>query len=300
MEQRPIVVGAGELLWDCYPDRRRPGGAPANVAFHAQQLGLAGVVFSRVGQDELGAALCAHLQEHEVPTTFVQTDPRHPTGCVTVDLAVPDQPVFTIEEDAAWDHLELTDAVRELAGRAAAICFGTLAQRNAQSRAAIHELLSCVDATCVTVYDINLRPPWYERSWIEESLRAARIVKLNAQELVEVAALLEVGSDDPINVARHFQSNYQTELVCVTRSAQGCILIDRNGVAMEDGVAVADVDPVGAGDAFTAALIFGHLRQWSLQVRAIFANQIAALVAGREGAMPKLAAEFAAEMSRFH
>jgi fructokinase len=56
---------------------------------------------------------------------------------------------------------------------------------------------------------------------------------------------------------------------------------------------------VGAGDAFTAALIFAELKRWSLQVRAVFANQIAALVAGREGAMPKLAAEFADEMSRF-
>ena len=115
----------------------------------------------------------------------------------------------------------------------------------------------------------------------------------------DVAALLELGIDDPIDVARHFQTQFEVELVCVTRSADGCMLIDRDGVAEADGVHVEGVDPVGAGDAFTAGLIYGHLRNWSLKVRAIFANQIAALVAGRAGAMPELAAEFAEEMDRF-
>mgnify|MGYP001036819216 CR=1 FL=1 len=90
MSEKPIVVGAGELLWDVYPDRRRPGGAPANVAFHAQQLGLAGVVFSRVGQDALGRELCDHLEVNNVPTTYVQRDPDHRTGEVTVDVRSPD------------------------------------------------------------------------------------------------------------------------------------------------------------------------------------------------------------------
>ena len=32
---RPIIVGLGELLWDVFPDQRRPGGAPANFAFRS-------------------------------------------------------------------------------------------------------------------------------------------------------------------------------------------------------------------------------------------------------------------------
>jgi len=299
MSDQPIVIGAGELLWDVFPDGRRPGGAPANVAFHARQLGLGGVVVSRLGQDPFGAELRAYLHDHGVPATWVQSDGQHPTGRVTVDLSVPDQPVFTIEEDVAWDYLEFDESTRELAGKAAAICFGTLAQRSAPSRAAIHGLLTACDEKCLTVYDVNLRPPWLDRSWIEESLRAARVVKLNLREVRDVAALLELGTDDPIDVARHFQTQFKVELVCVTRSAAGCMLIDRDGVAEAPGVAVEGVDPVGAGDAFTAGLIYGHLRNWSLKLRAIFANQIAALVAGRAGAMPELAAEFAEEMDRF-
>ena len=89
---------------------------------------------------------------------------------------------------------------------------------------------------------------------------AARVVKLNLREVGDVAALLELGISDPIDVARHFQTQFGVELVCVTRSADGCMLIDRDGVAEADGVHVEGVDPVGAGDAFTAGLIYGHLQ----------------------------------------
>ena len=299
MSEKPIVVGVGELLWDLYPDRRRPGGAPANVAFHAQQLGLAGVVFSRVGQDELGRELCAHLESNNLSTRFVQRDPHHRTGEVTVDLSSPQHPVFTIQPDAAWDYLELNDAARALAADASAICFGTLAQRSPQSRATIRGLLSLADSSCLTVYDVNFRPPFYEKAWIEESLKLARIVKLNGGEVLAIAELLNLKADDPIGVARQFQANYAIELVCVTRGADGCILIDRNGVAEAEGVEIEGVDPVGAGDAFTAGLICGELHHWSLKVKAEFANQIAALVASREGAMPKLDAEFAETVARY-
>lgn len=299
MNDRPVVIGAGELLWDIYPDSRRPGGAPANVAFHAQQLGLTGAVFSRVGQDELGTELRAYLEQNGLSSNWLQTDPAHSTGRVVVDLSTPAHPVFTIEQNAAWDYLELDENVKKLAAEAAAICFGTLAQRCETSRTAIRGLLALAQSSCLIVYDINLRPPWFDRQCIEESLNAARIVKLNDVELREVAQLLEIGSDDPVEVARHIQTNYGIELVCVTRGADGCLLVDLSGVAESKGIAIPDVDPVGAGDAFTAALIFGQLRNWSLPVKADFANQIAALVAAREGAMPKLAAEFASEMARF-
>ena len=65
------VVGIGELLWDCFEDSRRPGGAPANVAFHAGQLGLHGVACSRVGDDGLGEELIRYLHDHGLSTEYV-------------------------------------------------------------------------------------------------------------------------------------------------------------------------------------------------------------------------------------
>ena len=46
------VVGIGEALFDCLPDGRKLGGAPANFAYHVSQFGLNGCAISAIGDDE--------------------------------------------------------------------------------------------------------------------------------------------------------------------------------------------------------------------------------------------------------
>ncbi|MGQ9575599.1 MAG: carbohydrate kinase family protein [Thermoguttaceae bacterium] len=289
----PIVVGLGELLWDCFADWRRPGGAPANVAFHACQLGLNGIVCSRVGTDPLGDQLLAFLQSQGLRTDWVQRDREYPTGTVSVDVCQPDHPRFVIHENAAWDWLEFDAAVQRLMGQAAAVCFGTLAQRAAVSRQTIFRALKAVSPACLIVYDVNLRPPWYQRPWVERSLDASQLVKLNAEEAIELARLLELSGPSQIDFARTIQKRHGVQTVCITRGEGGCLLVGRDEVADRPGVRVEVADSVGAGDAFTAALIFGQLRGWPLARQASFANQVGALVASQPGAMPVLREQFA-------
>ena len=51
------IIGIGEILWDVYENEKYLGGAPANFAFHCQQLGDRGIIASRVGTDELGQSV---------------------------------------------------------------------------------------------------------------------------------------------------------------------------------------------------------------------------------------------------
>jgi len=292
--ERPIVVGLGELLWDCFADGRRPGGAPANVAFQACQLGCRGVVCSRVGQDPLGDELVGFLAVQGLPIEWIQRDATHPTGTVTVDTSRADRPTYVIHENVAWDHLQATLAVKELMAQAAAVCFGTLAQRYPDSRQAIAEALEATRPGCLVVYDVNLRQHWYQRPWIEQSLAHSRIVKLNSDEARVLATLLETGPGDDAAFAHALQQRYGVQTVCITRAEHGCLLVSGSEIVDSPGVRVQVVDAVGAGDAFSAALIVGQLRAWPLARQAAFANQVGALVASRPGAMPVLRDEFAA------
>ena len=151
----PLVIGLGELLWDVFPDERRPGGAPANVAFQARQLGCRAAVVTRVGDDEAGTELIDYLQSKGLDTQFVQRDADHPTGQVTVEVSDEGQPSFTIHENVAWDALSLTDDLREIATEASAVCFGTLAQRSEASRETIHGFLEATSTDCLRVYDVR-------------------------------------------------------------------------------------------------------------------------------------------------
>ncbi|MCP4591249.1 MAG: carbohydrate kinase [bacterium] len=287
------VIGLGELLWDCFADSRRPGGAPANVAFHSGQLGHRGVVCSRVGDDELGSELVEYLAGRGLEVGFIQRDRDHPTGRVTVDTSNPTNPGYTIHEHVAWDHLAFGDDLAQLARGAAAVCFGTLAQRDPVARRSIHQVLAAAE-DALLVYDVNLRQSWYTRSAIEHSLQAARIVKLNGDEVRVLAGVLKTGSDDPAAFAAELRERFGVETVCITRGGSGSLVFGPGEKADVPGVKVKVADAVGAGDAFTAALISGCLRGWPLRVSVPFANAVGALVAGSAGAMPVLETELGA------
>jgi len=290
--EQHIVVGIGELLWDCFADSRRPGGAPANVAFHAKQLGHEGIVCSRVGRDEMGTELVEYLERRGMETRQIQKDDRRPTGWVTVDTNRRNAPSYVIHEDVAWDYLESAEELNSLMESVSAVCFGTLAQRSASSRETIQRALE-IAGNAVIVYDVNLRQLWYQRDWIEDSLTAANILKLNENEVVVLSETIGTKKRQNRDFALAIIERYELDMVCLTRAERGCSLYTRSDRVDEPGIDVEVADAVGAGDAFTAALISSQLRGWPIDTTAWFANRVGALVAGRQGAMPALAEELA-------
>lgn len=289
---KPLVVGLGELLWDCFADSKRPGGAPANVAFQANQLGCEGVVCTRVGNDADGEELVTFLQRQGLDTRFVQRDEALPTGRVTVDTSRPGSPDYVIHENVAWDAIAFDGPTERLMQSADAICFGTLAQRCETSRETIHRSLAAAADDGLKVYDVNLRQQWYAREWVERSLQQADVLKLSHHEVQVLQELLELPSAEHREFAAAVQERFGVSLVCVTRAERGCLLVSSTEAVDVPGEPVAVVDAVGAGDAFTAALIYARLHAWPLERAGRFANAVGGLVTTRDGAMPPLVEEF--------
>ncbi|TWT51981.1 putative sugar kinase YdjH [Thalassoglobus neptunius] len=290
-EHRPIIVGLGELLWDVFPDERRPGGAPANVAFQAEQLGNQGIVVSRVGADELGDELISFLKSKGLETHGIQRDEAAPTGAVTVQFDERNQPTYVIHEGVAWDRLEFTEELEKIMKSASAVCFGTLAQRESTSRETILKAVQSVQDSCLKVYDVNLRQSYFTPDWIRDSLNLASVVKLNDEEVRVIAPLFNFSSDE-VTFGQQVIQEFSPGLVCITRGANGCCLVSADGVVEVDGKPVEVADTVGAGDAFTAGLITSLLRKKTLQETGDFANQVGGIVASHHGAMPELKEKF--------
>lgn len=284
MSNKPIIVGLGEVLWDMFPEYKRPGGAPVNVAFHATQLGNRGIPASRVGDDENGKELVSLLSSHHVDTSFIQIDDVAPTGSVEVSLNE-GEASYTIPEDVAWDRLSLTSQWMDLARNADAVCFGTLAQRDEISRRTIREFLAQTSDKCRKIADINLRKPHYSKEVIELTLDLADVVKLNQEEWNHLQHIF--GLED---LKAWFFNEKQIQLICLTKGAGGAELMteDQHLIEPVHPVENSDGDSVGVGDAFTAALTHHLLRNSPLDVSIATANKYAAQVAARKGAMPKL------------
>jgi fructokinase len=285
LNQRHIVVGLGELLWDLFPAGAQLGGAPANFAYITSLLGDAGIPASRLGPDSLAADAIRRLGELGLSTKFIQKDPGHPTGTVKIEVDRTGQPRFEISESVAWDFLAWTPQWQKLAQQADAVCFGSLAQRSEQSRSTIGRFLRACEST-VRVFDVNLRQNFYTAQVLTESMKLATVVKLNHEELPKIMRSFELENRSEEESARQLLSLPEVKLVCVTRGNGGSLLISADECSEHPGFKVKVADTVGAGDAFTAALVYGYLRGTPLAQINETANRVGAWVASQSGATP--------------
>ncbi len=281
------VIGLGEILWDLLPGGRQLGGAPFNFAFHCHQLGRPSTVVSRIGADDLGREIRAAVRRLGLSDAHLQEDDRHPTGTVTVAVDERGQPAFTITPEVAYDYLAWDAGLEGLFAHAEAVCFGTLIQRHPVARETVRRALGAA-RNALIVYDVNLRQDFYSRAVIEESLRASRWAKLNEDELAVLRGLLGLGGETPSAAVQELRRRYQLEVVAVTRGERGCLVQTDEEEVSVPGVAVAVVDTVGAGDAFTAGLLALTLEGKPLGEAAAFANRLAARVAASAGGTPAL------------
>ncbi|HTW49353.1 MAG TPA: PfkB family carbohydrate kinase [Acidobacteriaceae bacterium] len=301
---RKIVVGLGELLWDLLPEGPRLGGAPANFAVMAGRLGDQAVIASRLGADALGEQARSVLDALPVDGSFLQTDVELASG--TVSIAIEDgEPHYTIHEPVAWDRLEFTREWMELAQRADAVCFGTLAQRDPVARRTILQFLGATRPGCVRVFDANLRTPFWSADTLRDSLGRATILKLNAGELPLVLRSTGVcphpngtrEDEELLRGAWRLLERYPLEMVCVTLGEYGSLLATRGQYQRHPGLAATVKDTVGAGDAFTAALTHYYLEGAPPSVLNEAGNRWGAWMASQTGAMPPLPAETVAYMA---
>lgn len=286
-----VVVGLGEVLWDVFPSGPRFGGAPANFACTTAGLSAETAVFmvSSVGHDELGQQARRELQQRRVDTTYL-ADSERPTGTVTVRLDDSGHASYEFAADTAWDALIWSAVLQDLAARTDAVCFGTLGQRSETSRQTIRQFLQAVPETALRVFDINLRPPFYSDQIIRESLQLANGLKLNEDELPIVARLHGISGSEA-EMLQQLAGQLDLRMVALTKGSQGALLLADGQLSQHPGIRTKVTDTVGAGDAFTAALVLGLLAGDDPSQILDHASKVAAYVCTQRGATPDIPAE---------
>lgn len=290
----PVVVGLGELLWDHTPEGRRWGGAPANFARHAAQLGAEAWIVSAVGDDAAGRDLIDETLAESV-AVCVPHVVGHPTGRVDVELGEGGEPTFRIAPGSAWDHLPWTEAMGLLAARTDAVCFGTLAQRHEQARSSVQRFLDAVPESALRIFDANLRAPYFDREVVSESLERSDVLKVNEHEWSKVVDWFGVRGDFP-QAGRELCERFGLRFVVQTLGTQGSRMVGPTGEASTPAVDVEVADTVGAGDAFTATCCLGLLRAADTASLLLAAARVAAFVCTRPGGAPKLSASLLSEV----
>jgi fructokinase len=291
------VIGLGEALFDCLPEGRKLGGAPANFAYHVSQFGLNGCAISAIGDDELGEEIVETFEK--VGLNHILPKVEQPTGTVQVTLDEKGVPQYEICLGVAWDNIPLTNEMLEVAHKAQAICFGSLAQRCEKSRATIQAFLDAAPKDSLRVFDINLRQNWYSADVIADSLNRANVLKINDEELDVVATMLlgvpsvpgRLIAEDPEKtrlVCRDLIAKYNLQMLILTCGAIGSYVFTATEESYVATPKVKVADTVGAGDSFTATFVAQILLGKSMREAHEKAVAVSAYVCTQAGAMPVL------------
>lgn len=287
-----LIVGIGEVLWDILPEGKKLGGAPANFAYHVSQFGLRSCVVSAVGNDYLGKEIIESLNSKGM--NYLIPDVPYPTGTVEIEVDDAGIPQYDIKENVAWDNIPYNDQLESVAAKTKAICFGSLAQRNAVSRNTIHKFINAMhkESNTLVVCDINLRQQFYDTDTLCDSLSLCNILKINDEELEMLSKLFKLPENDINGQCRSIMERYNLKMIILTCGINGSYLFTPDSVSFQPTPKVDVADTVGAGDSFTAAFIASILKGKSVQEAHSLAVHTSAYVCTQKGAMPFLPEEY--------
>lgn len=280
MSNKLKAVCFGEVLWDCFPNGKRIGGAPLNVALRLQSLGVSTSIVSRVGRDKDGEEILKYVEQHGLDP-LIQTDENLETGKVKIWLDENRNANYEILNPVAWDNIQWSKEIEKVVSDSEIFIFGSLICRNERSRGTLYSLLK---KASFKVLDINLRKPLIPTEILLHLMNDADFIKFNEEEIIGISA--ELGFEDASisDCIRFISDRTKTKNICVTRGVNGVILYMDEKFFHNSGYKVPVKDTVGAGDSFLAALMV-KLKKKTAPMQALdYACAIGSLVASREGA----------------
>lgn len=277
------TLSIGEVLWDIFPDYKKPGGSPANIAYHLHCLGAESLLLSRVGDDEEGSELLHFLDDKGIDTKHIQKDDIQPTGIVDVEF-LEGEPSYSIKEPSAWDYISISEELTNDIKSLNAICFASLSQRNKVSENTVQKVLSAVPEKCLKIFDLNLRSPFIFKEIVLKSIAQSDVIKINEHEFKTLAAWYGTKK-----FPEQLIEDNSSKIVLLTEGENGSSMYTSQGFFREKAHPITgDGDFVGVGDAFLACFTYLKLKNTQIDEILSKANHYAAFVASQQGAMPDI------------
>jgi fructokinase len=316
----PDAIALGELLIDFVsiekdmPLSQLPtfagaaGGAPANVAVGLARLGVSAGFIGKVGDDPFGEFLRHTIEAEHVDVRGLRTASGARTTLAFIATRSDGRKDISFHRNPGADMLLTADEISmDYLTSAQVFHFGSVSLSRSPAReATLHAAAAAKKADLLVSYDPNWRPslwddPMEARGIIWQAMPLAHVVHCAFEEweFVTGTADLEAGA------RKVFEAG--PRLVVVTQGELGCYFDDGTHRGQQPGFAVDVVDPLGAGDAFVAAMLSRLMGMSSGQPRSreglcetmVYANAAGALTCMKRGVIPALptAEEVAAFLS---
>ncbi len=300
--QNSNIVLYGEVLYDVFVgDSEVLGGATFNVAWNLKGFGLNPLLVSRVGADRRGDDIKQAMSEWGMDLSGIQTDPDRSTGIVEVHLNETGH-TFDIVKDVAYDFIDSELAIKIIGEYPQPILYhGTLAMRTPSSMEGLYK--SITECSCKGLFvDLNLRAPWWSIENVILAIQNARWLKLNDEEMIEIAKLQNDDASSLEKLMQHWLERYSLEGLLVTRAEKGALYLDKDQklINVSAGKIESMADTVGAGDAFSAVYLLGLIKDWPKETTLQRASEFASSVCSLRGAVSQDPAFYQSWLDRWN
>jgi ribokinase len=254
------------------------GGAILNSSIVLDRLGVQTVLLGCVGEDIWADYLRRALAETQIDLSALQTSSKENSGLDFI-LVTPDgeRTMFGYRGANKWlDPQKITPALFQDAGMLHISGYALL--EAPQSDAALRAVQFASDRNIPVSIDTGLEPVMRNKAGFLAILPALAICISGVEEVEQL-----LGAGTAQEAAEKLVAA-GVSLAAIKLGSEGSLLM-RKGERMRcPSFAVDVVDTTGAGDAFSAGLVYGYLQGLSLGASGMLASALGALAAMVDGA----------------
>ena len=281
------------------------GGSPTNIAVGTRRLGLETALLTAVGNDKVGDFILHFLEKEGVATQFIPRKPDKRSSAVVLGIEPPDRfPLVYYRENCADIDLTIDDVLATPIAEARALELSGTGLCLEPSRSATFYAAEQAKRAGKTVFlDLDFRADqWHDPRAFGVTIRALLPlvdIVFGTEEEIN-AAMVETPDDIVIehqqvsapkirgdveaNIRAILSGTVGPQALVAKRGAAGATVHLRSGDVTEvPGFPVEVYNVLGAGDAFAAGFIYGHLKGWDSYKAARMGNACGAIVVTRHG-----------------
>jgi 2-dehydro-3-deoxygluconokinase len=283
----PRVVTAGETMVLGVPTRPgrlrhasslelKIGGAESNLAIALSRLGISAGWVGLLGDDEPGQLVLDRIRGEGVDTSVVRRVPDLPTGLYLREQVGREMRVYYYRGGSAASTMsEGTFDPAYLRGAEFLHLTGITPALSAECRGfVLWAAREAREGGTRVSFDVNFR----SKLWSAAGARAF------AEEVMPHVDLLLIGDEEASalwgredeDLVRELAASGPREVV-LKRGGEGSLALVDGRAITQPAFPVEEVDPVGAGDAFDAGYLAGHLWDLDPEERLRVANAMGAL-----------------------
>jgi 5-dehydro-2-deoxygluconokinase len=279
------------------------GGSPTNISVGARRLGLKSALLTGLGNDPVGDFILHFLNNEGVDTQYIVRKPGKRSSAVVLGIEPPDKfPLVYYRDNCADIELTIDDVLASPIAQSRVFQFaGTNLSKEPSRSATMFAAQVARQAGTEVVFDVDFRPDqWHDP-------RAFGVVVRSVLPLVDIV----IGTEDEINASVLVDPNQMRlthsqvsdtkvsgdveqaiatllalgpKAVVEKVGSRGARIHLKSGEVIDaPGYPVEIYNILGAGDAFGAGFLYGHVNGWGWRKAARLGNACGAIVVTKHG-----------------